>query len=177
MYNKRGATLIEVMLTVVLLAIVTMGLVIAYLFGIDAWDRTAKKTVLNESGSFVMFSVTRDIQRADSLEILNSGKDLFLRIRPYSQEVLPHTITYKLLDNRLDRDSNGVVTPIIPQYKNDSISINMIEGTKLFTLHKGLPTNEFDRIVDLQFSLTLKNAKVEEETEFKTTIFARNLSL
>lgn len=177
MFSRRGASLIEVMLAVVLVGAIMSGLAIVYIFAIDAWDKTAKKSVLNESGSYVLFCLSRDIQRADSLEILKGGQELYMRIRSFVDTVPHHVINYKLEENQLRRDSSGIPQIIVPQYKNDSIYIEMLEGKKLFTLNRTLPINEFDRIIDVQFQLQLKTGKLEEETEFQSTFIARNLSL
>lgn len=177
MFNKRGASLIEVMLAVVLVSAIMSGLAVVYLFAIDAWEKTAKKSVLNESGSYALFCLSRDIQRADSLEILRGGDELLLRIRPFADTIPPHFVRYTLLDKELQRDSSGVPQIIIPQYQYDSIGISQLESKKLFTLNRTLPVNEFDRIIDVSFQLQLKTSKIEEETEFQSTMVARNLSL
>lgn len=177
MYNKRGASLIEVMLAVVLVSAIMSGLAVVYVFAIDAWDKTAKKAVLNESGSYALFCLSRDIQRADSLEILRGGEELFMRIRPFTDTVPPYFVRYTLEENELRRDSSGTPKIIIPQFKSDSIGLHLLEGKKLFTLNRTLPINEFDRIIDVSFQLQLKTSKLEEETEFHSTMIARNLSL
>lgn len=177
MFNRSGATLVEMMVAVILASIVMMGLVTAYLFGLDAWDRTAKKSVLNESGSAVMHCLTRDIQRADSVEILNGGKDLFLRIRPFNDTIPQYFLSYSIDDSRLFRDSNGVKVVVLPQYKNDSIGISLIDAKPFFSLNKEVPLTRYDKVIDIAFQLRLKTDKVEEETEFESTITARNCSL
>lgn len=172
--SNRGATLIEVLLAVILASTVTLGLTIAFLFGIDSWERTALKSALSESGSSTLFIMERDIQRADSIEILEGGKALFLQIRPFDNTVPQHAIIYKVEDMQLLRDSTGIVTTIIPQHKADSTTLDLIPGKKLFSLNRTLPINEFDRVIDIQFRLKLKNKKIEEATEFQTTVFPRN---
>lgn len=177
MFNRSGATLVEMMVAVILASIVMMGLVTAYLFGLDAWDRTAKKSVLNESGSALMYTLTRDIQRADSVEILNGGKDLFLRIRPFSDTVPQHFLSYSIEEDKLYRDSNGVKNVVLPLYKNDSVGILLIDAKPFFRLNREVPLTRYDKVIDISFQLRLKTGKIEEETEFESTVTARNCSL
>lgn len=173
--NKSGYTLAEVILGTVLAGIVMLGLAVVYLLGVDAWEKTSGRILLQRTASSAIYSLTRAIQRADSLEILDGGNVLACRIPHFENDSTFESITYRLNNFQLYKEANEEKSFLIPFSEKDSIALEPVEGEPLFRYSDGVPTTESERIVEIQFLITRTKNDIKEMIPFSTTVGARNL--
>lgn len=158
-----------------LAGLVMLGLAVVYLLGVDAWEKTSTRINLQRTASSVVYEITRDIQRADSLEIIDGGKVLYCRIPPFEMDSQVTVVTYSLDDVILFKESNGLKSMIVPSRDHDSLRIEIIEGLPLFQLSNQVPTSSRERVVDINFTIVHSKNKVDESMDFSTVVGARNL--
>jgi hypothetical protein len=59
----------EVVVTTLVASIIFLGLAIAYLFGMDAWEKTARRISMQQAGTLIVNELTRRVQPARSWHI------------------------------------------------------------------------------------------------------------
>lgn len=174
--KSKGFSLIEVIMGTALAGLVMLGLAVVYLLGVDAWGRTSTRVELQRTATSAIYEITRDIQRADSLEILQEGSALFCRIMPFENDSNPPlSIIYNIEDLCLVKKYNEINKKIIPSEDHDSLSIELIEGVPLFKYSTLVPTAPYEKVVDINFRIVHKKNKIKELMPFTTTVGARNL--
>ncbi len=174
--RSKGFTLIEVIMGTALAGLVMLGLAVVYLLGVDAWGRTSTRIELQRTATSAIYEITRDIQRADSLEILEGGNALFCRVMPFENDSNPPLfIIYNIEDLCLLKKYSEVNKKIIPSEDHDSLSIELLEGLPLFKYSTIVPTAPYEKIVDINFRIVHKKDNVKELMPFTTTVGARNL--
>lgn len=173
--SNRGFTLPEVIMGTALAGLVMLGLAVVYLLGVDAWNKTSGRINLQRTASTAIYRLTRDIQRADSLEITDEGSGLFCRIPGFESDTVSRFINYRIVDQKLIIEESGESILLIPFSESDSISLEPVEGEKVFSYSTEIPTTGSERIVKISFTVTRKENDIAELLPFTTTVGARNL--
>lgn len=176
MINKiDGFTIIEVIVGTALAGLVMLGLAVVYMLGVDAWTKTSYRIELQRTASSTIYEISRDIQRADSLEILDGGMSLFCRIPDFDGDSLYTTVYYILNEQMLTKKVNEDEQKLIPNDEHDSLSLELIESIPLFNYTMTVPTASYERVVDINFKIVHSKNKIKEIMPFSTTVGARNL--
>lgn len=174
--NRGGFTLIEVIMGTALAGLVMLGLAVVYLLGVDAWGRTSSRVALQRTASSALYELTRDIQRADSIEIFEGGRVLYCRIPPfYIDSTPPTTVLYTLTEEQLIKKNNENSFNIVPEEPHDSLKIELLEGIPLFRYSNAVPVAPHERVIDINFQIVHQKEKIKEIMPFTTTVGARNL--
>ena len=153
-------TIIEPIVAVAILATVFLGLVIVYLFGLDASGRTAHKLRLHRAGTYAINELTRSIHLSDSIVIRDNTLQLFL-----DGIVIE---TYNLKENTLYKNTTGEESsPVLPGNEQDSIIVDQNESDPIFALSENGTT--------VQIGFIVESNHIEEAMVFETTVYPRNV--
>ncbi len=161
--DKRGVTLVE--MVVVLSAAIALGsgLVTALFFGIDAWERTVRRLEIQRTGNFILRELTRSIQEAGKIEIRES-------------ELIVHategeTTKYRLHENRL-----YAVAVNAPDVNPQLISIESGDSVKVTPSHENRPFSWVTpgRMVRVSFDIAYRTDRIDEQYRFETVVYGRN---
>lgn len=173
--SNRGFTLPEVIMGTALAGLVMLGLAVVYLLGVDAWDKTSGRIILQRTASTAIYRISRDIQRADSLEITDEGSGLFCRIPDFESDSVSRVVNYRITDGKLLTEESGETVSLIPFSESDSISLEITEGEQVFSYSTDIPTTGSERIVKISFTISRDVNDIKEMLPFTTIVGARNL--
>lgn len=173
--RDNGFTLTEVIVGTALAGLVMLGLAVVYMLGVDAWTKTASRIELQRTASSTLYEISRDIQRADSLEILEGGNTLYCRVPDFDGDSLSTAIYYIMKEQVLIKKIDEVEKKLIPNDEHDSLTLELIESVPLFNYSRTVPTASYERVVDINFKIVHTKNKVKELMPFSTTVGARNL--
>ena len=173
--NNRGFSLPEVLMGCSLAALVILGSAVIYLFGVDAWERTAVTMQLQSNGTAILREITLAIQKADSVAVDPSGKFIALRIPPFQERDTTAYISFEIIDGGLQQTVNGVSTMLIIGNGTDSLVIEDNSRQPIFRMSRDIPLAPRERVVDIALSLmSVRTKSLLESMDFTATVAARN---
>jgi prepilin-type N-terminal cleavage/methylation domain-containing protein len=101
--NQKGVTLIELTMTIVIVAIIAGIVGPIFAVTIDAYDLKVRRENLREQSNYVMTRMPREIRRVRSMEdVLTANSTTFEFV-----DTNDDTIRYRLVGNEIMRQLNG----------------------------------------------------------------------
>jgi type II secretory pathway pseudopilin PulG len=160
-------TLVEVAVATAITAMVILGLVIVYLFGVDTWLRARHRMVAQNAGGRAVYAIGRAARRASrsSAAVIDGGATLRLGYPLY--EGGDAAVAISLRDNALVAE--GAETWSVPEQEGDSLVVLAPEDNRVFVIDSAGAT------VSVRFGVASIGHGALDTVYFTTTMAMRNL--
>lgn len=164
MVNKKGFTLIEMLVVIGMLAIIVVVGSTSFFNLLKGSTKTRTVNLVKQNGDYAMGVMTRMIRNARKIDSdCDSGMDEITIINPDN-----YPTTFSCLDNPISSNSASLISNQV-KVANDNCSFNC-QRTTIF---------EPD-VVTINFTLSQAQVNVRPEEEvsivFKTTVVLRNIA-
>lgn len=156
--NNKGFTLVELLVTIGLVAVITIFYADFLINLVNASVKIQNKSLVEQNYTFVTTKLTKMIQEADSVEILSPSK---IKIFLNSQ-----IITIELVSNSLVFNENNTNYPLV-----SSQSLTITSNNDAFSFVS--TANPQQVRVKLNFIVDPNNEKLRASQEFDRTITVR----
>ena len=124
--TQKGMTLIELMITTVILCIIILGLVVFFTGGVRSWITGQSQLEAQRNARQAMESMVREIRHGESI-VGNSDDDTIIVSVPALGSELAYNITYDLSGTTISRGGNPLISNvqslILEYYESDGTQI------------------------------------------------------
>jgi len=124
--TQKGMTLIELMITTVILCIIILGLVVFFTGGVRSWITGQSQLEAQRNARQAMESMVREIRHGESI-VGNSDDDTIIVSVPALGSELAYNITYDLSGTTISRGGNLLISNVqflmLEYYKSDGTQI------------------------------------------------------
>lgn len=166
MEGKRGFTLIEVTVSVVLISLIFLGLGVVYVFGIEAWATTTRKLNVQQAGTEILDELTRAAQNATHLQVAPNR----LTVETESGDSTK-TVEYACEGGAcFKKDESGRTVPWIPAYDHDSLAVQNGFEDAIFRFNV-----DGDDLLHICFLVQGLSGRFSEAMMFRTKVYPRNI--
>jgi hypothetical protein len=160
---ERGTTLIEVVVSMLILSAVVAGLGSVYALAVDQWEKAALRIRLQQAGTFCTEEVVRSLQSATEIEY--NGTSVTARYL-VPDLYIDSSVTFRRVGRSLQKNG-AIVFPVPGIEKRFQQSV----GLKVFELE--VPTDP-DSLYRVRLVVTSLSDEKNEEMEFLTGFYLRN---
>lgn len=124
--TQKGMTLIELMVTLVILSIIILGLVVFFSGGVRSWISGQYQLESQRNARQAMESMVREIRHGESI-VGNSDDDTIIVSVPALGSESAYSVTYELFGTTISRGGNPLISNvqylILEYYKSDGTQI------------------------------------------------------
>ncbi len=157
MAGESGVTLVETAVTTLIAGAIFLGLAVAYLFGVDAWEKTAWRISMQQAGTQILAEFNKRVQPArswtvhgDNAVVLNYAAD--------------SSLEFAVRENMVFRDQHAVVERLAA----DSLAIQPVDRYPIFR------QGELSNLIEVRFAVVSTRQEFAEGIRFSTQICRRN---
>jgi prepilin-type N-terminal cleavage/methylation domain-containing protein len=124
--TQKGLTLIELMITLVILSIIILGLVVFFTGGVRSWITGQYQLEAQRNARQAMESMVREIRHGENIGA-GSDEDTIIVSIPALGSEPAYDVTYNLFDTTINRGGNPLINNvqslILEYYKSDGTQI------------------------------------------------------
>lgn len=167
---KKGITLIELMIVIVLFTILAGFVTWVYVVGLKSWSTSRDRAEIRQDANAALERMVRDLSQASNFTIAQAGQVKF--DADVDEDGTDETVTYSVSDSNLNRKVGGITTVLAPNVQTFGLSYRDLNDTAMATPIIG---NERDDIRVVVISLTMDRA--DETITLSSSAYARNQGL
>jgi prepilin-type N-terminal cleavage/methylation domain-containing protein len=165
--KKKGFTLIELIIVIVLLSVLVGVAAWTFVAGLRSWNSGIDRANIRQDGSFALEIMVRELSQADSFTIAQEDNVKF--DADIDNDGSNETITYSTSDSELSRKVNGTTTVLSPDVDTFLLSYRDLNDTAMTPPITGA---EHDDIRVITISLTMD--RFDETLTLSSSAYARN---
>lgn len=170
---KRGLTLIELIIVIVLFSILAVSVSWGFVVGLTSWSSGLNRADLRQDGNWAIEIMVREISQASIITAADSDNITF--VADVDDDGTNETVTFDISNNNLNRTVGSIATVLTSNVQTLDLSYRNIVN-KLMTLPEDTSAqDERDKIRVIIISLTLNN--VDETLTLSSSVYARNQGL
>ena len=169
---KKGFTLIELIIVILLLSILVGVLSWILVVGLKTWGSGRNRAELRQDGVLAMESMTRDLTRASAITAAGTSNITFAS--DVNGDGTDETVTLALdaVNKRLNRTVGGATTILTPNIQTFTLSYCKVNTETTFT-----PVSQDDRDNIRIITISLILNKLDETVTLSSSVYARNQGL
>jgi len=150
--NKKGFSLIEMMVVVVVLGLIVLGLVTFFTGGARSWISGQSQLEAQRNARQAMDIMVREIREGESASCTTTSITVDI---PALGSESAYSVTYKLSGTILEREVNSVSSPLINNVK--TLSFTSTDSSKVHILLEIDVDNDENPDITLDTDVNLRN--------------------
>lgn len=150
--NKKGFSLIEMMVVVVILGLIILGLVTFFTGGVRSWITGQNQLSAQRNARQAMDIMVREIREGNNFAI-GAGNDSVTI--SYLSSFFKDPVTYKLSGTVIEREVNSVSSPLINNVK--TLSFTSTDSSKVHVILEVDVDNDGNPDITLDTDVNLRN--------------------
>lgn len=170
---KKGITLIELIIVIVVLSIIAGFMSWTFVAGLRLWNSSKNRADIRQSGNLAMERMVRELSQASSFTIAQAGQVKF--DADVDNDGTDETVTFSTSDSELIRKVDGTETVLTPNVQTFGLSYRDLNDVIMPFPITGGPGGDRDNIRVVIISLTLD--KADETVSLSSGVYARNQGL
>ncbi len=167
---KKGITLIELIIVIVLLSILVGFVSWVFVVGLRSWSSGKDRADIRQSSNLALERMVRELSQASSFTIAQAGQVKF--VADLDDDGTDETVTFSVSNSELISDIDGTATVLAPDVQAFGLLYRDLNNVIMtFPISGG----DRDNIRVIIISLTLN--KVDETINLSSSAYARNQGL
>ena len=167
---KKGITLIELIIVIVLLSILVGFVSWVFVVGLRSWSSGKDRADIRQSSNLALERMVRELSQASSFTIAQAGQVKF--VADLDDDGTDETVTFSVSNSELFSDTDGTATVLAPDVQAFGLLYRDLNNVIMtFPISGG----DRDNIRVIIISLTLN--KADETINLSSSAYARNQGL